>query len=270
MAGASAMNPAARRALGFALGTLLGLVYGAVSQGINRVVLPGVPLYQPPFGPFGNSMVIALVGAGLGLVTAWPAGGIQGTFLGSGVAAVIIVGVTFVGVNITEQARAGVAVAAVFLLLPLVGMIVPALGFFRWILNRQIESAHEAIPSRRRAWGPAAATLLTIGAAALSLYRGDARQELAALNTVLSAGGRAANSTDLPAALRTPEVGDFQTHAQSAYTLEWTQQNLNRFRIPRPGHNFDSHAVVVARFADGWRLACLFVAADEPPVCQSY
>lgn len=263
-------NNAIRRGLGFALGALLGLAYGAVSQGINRIVLPGIPLYQPPYGPFGNTILTVLVGAGLGLATAWPVGGIQGTFLGSGVAAGIIVGITFIGVNITEQTRAGLTVAAAFILLPIAGMIVPVLGFFRWLINQQIERLREAAPLRRRVWGPIGATLLTIGVAALSLYSGDARQELMALNTLLSAGSSAASPANLPPALRTAEVGDFQTHTQSAYTLEWTRQNLNRFRIPRPGRNFDSHAVVLARFTDGWRLACLFVTPDEPPVCQSY
>ena len=43
------------RVFGLALGALLGLVYGLTSQTINRIILPGIPLYQPPLGPAGNA-----------------------------------------------------------------------------------------------------------------------------------------------------------------------------------------------------------------------
>ncbi len=90
------------------------------------------------------------------------------------------------------------------------------------------------------------------------------------MDRLLQDGLTAELADALSAALRTEDVGDFLGQAQGAYTLEWTQKNLNRFRIPRPGRNFDSHAVVLARFANGWQLACLFVAPTEPPECKSY
>ena len=50
------------------LGVLLGLAYGLVSQLINRVALPGIPLHQPPLGAFGNIVASAAVGGLLGYV----------------------------------------------------------------------------------------------------------------------------------------------------------------------------------------------------------
>ena len=51
-----------RRWVGFILGGLLGLAYGVVSQLINRVAAPGVPLYQPPYGAVGEHHVVHVGG----------------------------------------------------------------------------------------------------------------------------------------------------------------------------------------------------------------
>lgn len=77
------------------MGVVLGGASGLVSQWINRVYLPGAPLYQPPFGPAGNSLLFALGGALLGQICAWPTGGVQGTFLASALSAPILVGGNF-------------------------------------------------------------------------------------------------------------------------------------------------------------------------------
>ena len=49
-----------RRCAGLILGALIGLAFGSVSQGVNSLFLPGIPLYQPPFGPIGNSLLASL------------------------------------------------------------------------------------------------------------------------------------------------------------------------------------------------------------------
>jgi hypothetical protein len=264
-----------RRIFGLLLGTLLGLTFGLVSQGINRLVLPGVPLYQPPFGPAGNAAVATLIGAVLGGVAAWPAGSLRGTFIASGLAAALIVIVNFAAARVTERGRAGVAMAAIFMLLPLVGLAAPLLGIFRWIVNRELEARQDFASTWYRVRGPLALVIVLGAAGAFALYPGEARHELTAMNALVRSGRNAvvASTTaaaDLPPPLQTAEVADFLAQAHEPYTLEWTRTDLNRFRIPRPGRNFDSHAVVVARFANGWRLACLFVSPGELPECRSW
>ena len=261
---------AIRRVFGLALGALLGLVYGLTSQTINRIILPGIPLYQPPLGPAGNTLLIALLGALLGMVAAWPTGSIAGTFAASTVAAGLLTFVSFLSVRLTEKNTSGMIVAALFILLPLIGLMVPLLGLFRWVVNKEMEARREAASTWRHLRAPLALIAVFAVIGALSLFSPEARQELIAMDRLLRDGLAAQSADALPAALRTEDVGDFLGQAQGAYTLEWTQKNLNRFRIPRPGRNFDSHAVVLARFANGWQLACLFVAPAEPPECKSY
>lgn len=259
-----------RRIFGLLLSTLLGLTFGLVSQGINRLVLPGVPLYQPPFGPAGNAAVATLIGATLGGVAAWPAGSLRGTFTASGLAAALIVIVNFAAARVTERGRAGMAMAAVFMLLPLVGLAAPLLGIFRWIVNRELEARQDFASAWYRVRGPLALVIVLGAAGAFALYPGEARQELAVMNALLRSGLNATATAELPPPLQAAELTDFLAQADASYILEWTRNDLNRFRIPRPGRNFDSHAVVVARFANGWRLACLFVAPGELPECRSW
>lgn len=265
------IDPQARRSYGFILGALLGLVYGLVSQMINRVILPGVPLYQPPLGPAGNMLLTTLLGAILGLLAAWPAGSLQGILASSGFAAALIVLISFVGVPFTERNSAGLITAAAFMLLPLVALTVPLIGVLRWAVNGELEARRDRSPRRARVWRPLALGIAVAAVGALSLIHEDGRQELAAMHALIQAGLAAPSAADLPEPLRDgEEVSGFRAHALGTYTLEWVDRDLNRFRIPRPGRNFDYHAIVLARFANDWRLACLFVTPDEPPVCKTY
>jgi hypothetical protein len=261
---------APRRVFGLALGAVLGLVYGLTSQTINLIILPGIPLYQPPLGPAGNALLIAALGALLGMVAAWPVGSIAGIFAASTVAAGLLAFVSFLSVRLTEKNSSGMIVAALFILLPLIGLLAPLLGVFRWVVNKEMGARREAASTWRHLRAPLALIAVFAVIGTFSLFSPEARQELIAMDRLLRDGLAARSADALPAALRTEDVGDFARQAEESYTLEWTQRNLNRFRIPRPGRNFDNHAVVLARFADGWQLACLFVTPTEPPECKSY
>ena len=81
-----------RRMAGLLLGALMGLVFALVSQLGDWFALPGVPLYQPPFGLAGNIVMYTLGAASLGMLVAWPVSGIRGTFLvAAGSAAAIVI-----------------------------------------------------------------------------------------------------------------------------------------------------------------------------------
>lgn len=54
------------------------------------------------------------------------------------------------------------------------------------------------------------------------------------------------------------------------YTLELVTQSINRFQIPYSPRANMQPAVVVARFTNGWTLACLYVNPAEPPFCKGF
>ena len=267
----SAPDPAHRRWSGLALGVALGLVYGATTQLINRVFLPGVPLYQPPLGPLGNSALFAAGGALLGLICAWPAGGVQGAFLASAISALALVVGSFVSARPSSGLFVAAAVTGIFLMLPFWGLLVPFLAALRWGVNRIEEARRDRLPLYRRLPAPLLLMLAAALAGALVLYHADVRGALARMAELLEAGQQASSATTLPAPLQSPGVGDFLAHGQkTSYSLAPEAARVERFRIPRPARNFDSHQFVVARFANGWNLVCVFITPDEPPLCQGF
>ena len=256
-----------RRWVGFILGGLLGLAYGVVSQLINRVAAPGVPLYQPPYGAVGNIALYTLGGGALGTICAWPLGSIQGTALASAISAIIIVVGSFIDAGVSGTTLIAAAITGIFLALPFWGMLIPLLSALRWGVNGLEEAHRDRLPWLARLLKPA---LLIVGVGlvgALSLYRPEARILLIKTHTLLQqaqAGG------ELPEPLRDMTDNAFQTRGAGPFELSWERRDIERYRIPRPGRNLDNHSVVVARFANGWNLVCLYVTLDDPPLCQGF
>lgn len=266
----SVPNDANRRLTGLALGGGLGLIYGLTSQLINRAFLPGVPLYQPPGGPAGNIALSAAAGAGLGLICAWPLGSIPGIFLASALSAAVIVIGSFIEARVSGNVLVAAAVTGVFLALPFWAMLVPLLTALRWGVNRLDEAQRDAVRLSARVPAPLILALLVAAAGALSLYRLEARDLLARTHHLLQVAQDATTVEGLPQPLRAPDVAGFIEHGRGPYQLAWERERIARYRIPRPGRNFDEHSVVVARFANGWNLGCLYIAPDEMPFCKGF
>lgn len=262
-------TPAQRRWIGLALGGLLGLTYGLVAQTINRFTLPGVPLYQPPLGPAGNTLLSGLTGAGLGLLVTLPMSSALGIVLGSAAVALAIMTSSLIRLAGELTAGAGV-VFGVLLSVPLSWFAVPLVALLRWAIDRQaVLQLHGE--SRGVRWRVPLILMLLMGfVAAFELLGTNAQAQLRQMDRTVEAGLAAAAVADLPEPLRDPLVHDFPAGRSQAYTLEWTQQDLDRFIELRPAANYDEHAAVIARFADGYRLVCLYPTARSGPTCGTY
>ena len=78
-----------RRRTGLIIGLVLGTGYALTVNVINRLALPGIPLYTPPPGPFGLTVITALMFGVLGLLAAWTEESLPGVLL-SGLAGSVI------------------------------------------------------------------------------------------------------------------------------------------------------------------------------------
>ncbi len=258
-----------RRLLGIILGALLGLVYGLVSQTINRLALPGVPLYQPPLGPLGNTALSMLVGAGLGLLVALPTSGALGIAIAS-VASAIAIMVSSV-LRLGDGLSTGTQlVFGVLLSVPLSWFTVPVIALLRWAVDRQVDQQARGEPLLVRWRVPLALVLVMAFVAAFELLGTTAQGQLRTTDRMLETALAASNPADLPAPLQGPLVRDFPAGSGAAYTLEWTRQDLDRFIELRPSANYDQHVAVIARLAGGYRLVCLFPTARSGPTCGTY
>ena len=268
-----------RRLIGLALGAIFGLGFGLVSQTINAFYLPGVPLHQPPLGPAGNIAAVIAGAALLGLISAWPENSVLGILLGSTASMGVFVLNSVLQMRTAPELKTGVIlISLIFLLLPLVALAVPAVGLLRWAANKQAEARHDREPLRKRIPFPLALLLVVSALGAITLYRPDARTVLARMNLLIqegqgagaAAGPSAALRTGLPRALQAPEVGDFRTLGRGAYTLAWEKDDENHYRIPRPVGNPFDQSVAIARFTNGYTLACLFPTPIDAPECRQF
>ena len=254
-----------RRAAGALIGMMFGFAYALVSQGINRLALPGIPLYQPPLGPAGNILLGLLAGAGLGLLCAWPASAAKGILLGGAASAAAIFAFTLLRMG------AGAASTLVGLVLsaPVAWVSVLGMAVVRWLVDRQVEARRESAPLLRRLRLPLILAGIAGFAAIFVLFSADARLELRRTHDMIQAGLAAGDAASLPAPLQASSVTKFPT-GRSPYTLEWTNVELDRFIELRPAANYDQQAVVIARFENGLMLACIFTAPRATPSCGSY
>jgi len=255
--------------MGLALGALLGLAYGLGTQLVNRIALPGIPLYQPPLGPVGNILLSALAGAGLGLLVTGPQSAAWGIVLASAAAGVAIVASGLL--RMASEIGASVAVVAgVVLSIPLTWLAVPVAALLRWAADRQVEAERDGTPLTRRLRVPVVLSLVMALLGAFDLLSDDAQAQLRHMDGMLQAALVVSNADGLPAPLRSPGVTALPDAAHPHYTLEWTNRDLDRFIELRPASNYDQHAAVIARFGGPTLLVCLYPGRNMGPTCGNY
>ena len=264
------MNNAYRRRAGCLLGLGMALAFGLVAMNLNRLMLPGVPLYQPPLGPWGNLLILGAAGAALGLVCAWPESGILGVFASAGLTALLLVAFNMLAARSWGDRVWVFLVGNAALFIPLAALCVPIMALVRWVAGKQDEARQLRLSVWRRLPGPLALCLVAGACGLFTLYREETRLSLLRFDRSL-AKARAATAADaLPAYLQGADVGGFLAHARGRYTFQHETDNIDRFRIPRPGLNFDNQQAFIARFDSGWSLVCIYPTPDTDPLCKGF
>jgi hypothetical protein len=263
------MSDKSRRVIGSVIGLLMGLAYGLVNLWINPLFLPGIPLYNPPPGAFGD-LVIACLGGGLmGLLAAWPEEATPGVLLSSLVGAVGTTLMTLLGDDVYLELVAGTLVLLLVTFLPRAILFIPIGMLVRWGLRVwSVEFQSVAFSIRRLALTTAIILLLAGAAGALSLYSRQGRQALTFTNELVKAGSQAASREDLPEPLRT--VDGYIQGARGAYSLQLSD-NPDIIPVQRPiaGFGVREYAVLV-RFENGYHFGCAFTPPHTDPACQTY
>jgi hypothetical protein len=244
-------------------------VYGAVSQSINHFYLPDLPLYHPAPGPWLIALSAMLLGGLLGWLSAWPENSLLGILCGGLLGALAMDGATILE-TFQEAGNLQQVGAALFLIaLPMVAGLALVVALFRWALDGRQRLRWERGP-RLLIHGIPVVLLLLVGWLATSAaYPPAGRVELTRTRDLIEEGRMAAQTSDLPSALRAARVGDFLAHAQEPYTLQWDRDPTNRYAIPRPAGHSGQDALVIARFTGGWTLVCLYTWVSAPPQCIS-
>jgi len=259
-----------RHRAGIILGAVLGLVFGILSQGVNPILLPGIDLYQPPFGSAGNILLAFAVGAGLGLLCAWMEPSVPAVLSAAAVGAVLMLAAAFFTGSTPLMEVPVSTIGFIFLFVPFTGMLIPVLWLVRTTINTLTDSRLDKQTLMARWWLPLL-VITAAGAIGWSLvYSVPARTVLTHNQQMLQQGLTASSMALMPAPLLGPEMEDFSSHSSQEYTLAWDNKRINAYAIPRTAAPEYLMSVVIARFDNGWNVVCLYPTAESQPRCRSF
>jgi hypothetical protein len=218
-----------------------------------------------------NILVCAVFAGLMVLICAWP----QGTFLGVLIAAIttsVLVGLigSFYGTQFSAQRVGGIFASLTVLLLPLIGLFGAVFTLLRWLVNKQVEYHADHASLLRRLVVPGLLLCLVAGISASALYPPEGRQRIQEMNALVQAGIQAPDAAGVPPAFA-KFADSFKQRATSDYALQWLKSDLIEWRIGRPAEFQEWQlSIAVARFENGWMVACLFAPDERPPNCQAY
>jgi len=268
-------HPAYRKWFGILFVTATGFTFALISQVINLLFMPGIPLYQPPFGALGNTLLYAIIGFALGILVAWPETGSVGVLWSSLLGSLFIV---IASLLIGEDQSVTIAhklAALIIIFVPTAGALAPLMILLRWIIGREVFAYRDACAGRptppfRRYAFPVGLVLIAGALGITALYNDVGRAVTTRMHLLIQQGMQVQSAAVVPASLNPPDVNDFLNMARGSYTLQWDRDEKNRFAIPRPAGNFYDQSTVIARFENGYLLACMFPSKTGQPTCRDF
>lgn len=225
---------------GLFYGAWMGALYALLSQTVNALTFPDLPMEVNGLNLLGT-VSVWMVGLGiLGLLTAWPASHWRGVVWGALMLATFVLSFNLIQSASRPEAQ---ALVLLFTLAPVLVMCLPATGFLRWLAHRQMH----LLPARRWQWQVgliALAAVVGLTPGALARMSPRAESAVRAMHRLLQTGAD-------------PQGELFQTfpnwpllraHVNQPYTLSQTASQFSAEGVD-----------VRVRYGDGYGLLCVWV-----------
>jgi hypothetical protein len=248
----------------------MGAIYVMVSETVNTITLPGLAIYTPPPGLPWSALIGAAIGLLMGLAISWSSSFLGGIFLGSLAGALVVSAYTLTQAAGSAPSLAAVGEVLLVIFAPIAALLAGMILIFRIALDRQQVAIRNQQAILLRAGIPLLLILLAVGAGWSRQYPPHARLVLERTQDLIAKGLVAAGPADLPEPLQDREVNEFLLNAAQDYSLQWERETTNRYRIARPANTEGRESLVIARFANGWMLVCLYPRPEWDPRCKSF
>lgn len=258
-----------RCVLGIIFGMVLGLTYGVVSQWINSVFLPGIPLFEPPPGRFATILIQMLGGGALGFLVTWPEEFLTGVLISAATGTLFSSLVSLRAVSGDHERILGTSVVLFITFLPRIFFFLPIVLLVRWVVNIwEKETLYAVYSFQRRLRSVLLLVVIGLVAGLFSLYPGETRTAMKNLNGLILEGRQASSLSSLPQPLQ--KVNDFLKYSNSPYTLKLIN-NSEVIPVPRSTIGFNQNEIdIEVFFANGFRFGCVYSARNEQPICADY
>jgi hypothetical protein len=260
------METKQRQLFGFLSSLLLGLVYSLVSQFINTIFMPDVPLYVPPPGRFLLIVLGTLMIGLMGLIASWPEEGLPGVFLSALAGSVV----TSIWTLYNQPGNRIVSFILLFLIfLPRLFFYLPLGVLIRWTISRwEMASIFEKKPLKGCLNTLVISVILAGAAGAFSLYSTEARQALEITNQIVQSGVEASTQDDIPSPLR--NVNRFENYARGNYQLR-VGSDPDLLPVLRPVAEYGvTESLIIIYFENGYFFGCVFTPPSKVPVCGDF
>lgn len=252
---------------GIVLGIWLSWLYAFILNEANRVNLRGIALPDPPGGVVGYYLGAILVGAVIGLLCTWPKQLWLGTLAGSAAGALL----TFLAPWKPSPIPASQIVLPLDLVFNQFFPIALALAPFTILARlsaKQLSSNTSGFQLVLRIVLPLLTTGIVAGEGVMALYPPETRDAFFLTQKLVDGGLQAPNASQLPQPLQ--DVLGFIPNATGRYTLELSY-DLARFQGPQLMINkTTANFLIVARFQNGFTLACVFAPRVTSPPCANF
>jgi hypothetical protein len=255
-----------RRRTGLIIGLVLGTGYSLTTNMVNHLALPNIPLYTPPPGPIGLTMITVLMFGVLGLLAAWPDESLPGALL-SGLAGSII---SSIWILFTQTDKTATLAVLVLVFLPRIFFYLPFGGLVRWLIHKLDQPTAKPIAPVRRLIPIFLAFLFMIFIGSFALLPKETRGALVKMEALLQAGmqSQAASSADLPKPLQ-PVLG-FRQKANGEYSYI-IGSDPDVLPVQRPVTDYgELEPFIIIKFKNGFRFGCVFSPPYVQPACIDF
>lgn len=251
---------------GVVFGAWLGGVYALVSQAINWIYLPDIPLAPPSATPAGYVVEYLVLGALLGWICSIPENRYVGMLLGGGFSALCITILALQSVWGGEFFSAAL-ILLLLTFMPLILLMVPIAFIIRLGVDAQQVDPERPYLWARRYIIPAFLTLVVVVLGTFTLYPKDQREAFQYVHDMIQQGQQSSDLKTLPEPLQ--DVRGFMENARGGYQLSWSDR-VETFFGPVPVGPELSQFLIIARFENGYALACVFSGNRPKPNCADY
>ncbi len=259
------MSDRKRRTYGLVIGLAFGIPYSIISQFINVWTLSGVPLYDLPIGRTATVILTSLFMGLMGLIVAWDEESFWGLFGGAILA--VGAGSLLAFINSGESQVATSFFLSLFTFLPRLIFYLPLGIFFRWLVGIFDTSGRAPSSGLMRLLKVTFSILIVVVIGGrFSQMSPEARKALQDMNSLTLEGMAAvAKGEEVPSPLI--PVDGFTTHANGAYTLEWSS-DVDSLPVTRPivGYGI-TESLVIVRFENDYQFGCAFTPPSPAPKC---
>jgi hypothetical protein len=255
-----------RRRTGLILGLVLGMGYSLTANLVNRLALPGLPLYTPPPGIFGLTVLTAIMFGILGLLAAWLEESLPSILL-SGLAGSIISSI-WILINQTDKTATLSVLVLVFL--PRIFFYLPFGGMVRWLIYKLDQPTARPIAPVRRLVPVFLAAIFMVFMGSFNILPKETRAALVRMDALLQKGmnAQAASSKDLPKSLQ-PVLGFIQNaNGEYSYIIGSDPDVLP---VQRPATEYgEVEPFIIIKYKNGFRFGCVFSPPYIQPACIDF